>query len=125
HSLREGADLVLGPIAQPDRLQHRLDLVRPGGAWQGRELAVQREHLPRGQPGLVAKQLGQVPDAPSGAEVAHPLAQQPALAGRRLEEAEQVLDRGCLAGAVRTEEREEFPASPVYDMYSIDAICIG
>src|SRR2546421_73388 len=84
-------DPITAALRQPDGLQGAGDLLLPGRPRQGRELAVQRENLARGQPALVSKELGQVADAPPDAEVADGLTQQPALASTRLEQAQQQL----------------------------------
>ena len=56
-----------------------VDLVLPARARQRRELAVQGQHLARGEPALVAEQLGQVADPPPRPQVADGLAEQPRL----------------------------------------------
>src|SRR6266851_2773579 len=65
------------------------------------------EHLARGEPALVAKQLGQVADLAARLQVPDRPAQQRALAGGGFEKAEQQLDRGRLARAVGSEKPED------------------
>ena len=71
HALREAASAVAGAVGEPGEPEDALDL-RPDGPWHGSpaELRVQRQHLVRGQPGLVAEQLGQVADPPPRLAVA-------------------------------------------------------
>ena len=71
------------------------------------EPGVELEDLAGAEPGLVAEQLGQVADPPPRRAVAERRAEDRAAAAGRAGEAEQQLDRGRLAGAVRPEEAED------------------
>ena len=110
HALGEGAHAVAGAFAEAHRLQYRADLILPARARQRRELAVEGEDLGRGEPGLVAEQLRQVADPAPRAQVAKAPAQQPPLSRCRLEQAEQQLHRGRLAGPVGAEKAEHLAA---------------
>src|SRR5207237_62970 len=110
HAFREGADPVAAPLGQACDAQHALDLLRPAGPRLPGQLEMESQDLPGTQPALVPKKLGQVAEAPAGAHVAQGLAEHPALAAARAEQAEQELDRGGLAGTVRPEEAENLPA---------------
>ena len=57
HPLGEAAGPVAVPSGQTDQRQHPVHLGATAGGRQAREARVQVQHLPGGQPGLVAKQL--------------------------------------------------------------------
>src|SRR5436190_79237 len=72
-----------------------------------RELAVEQQHLTRGEPRLIAEELGQVTDAAARGALADGLAEDLGAAGRRAREPEEQFHGGRLAGAVRPEETED------------------
>src|SRR5205807_7771665 len=57
HSLGERADSARAAIGEPHRRENAIDLRRPTRSRDARELAVEREHLTRGQPRLVTEEL--------------------------------------------------------------------
>src|SRR5215469_13414640 len=110
HALGERADPVVTPPGQadgPQRVVHRAGPARPG---QPPQTAVQDQHLACGQPALEAEQLRQVADPLAGLQVPGGRAQDHGLAAGRPDQAEQQLDRGGLARAVRAEEAEDLAA---------------
>ena len=111
HALRELADEVARPVGEADHPEAPRRR-RPGGAPRGMpiELGVERQHLARLEPRLVAEQLRQVADLAAGREVAHRGAEHLGGARRRAGQPEQQLDGRRLAGAVRTEEAEDLAA---------------
>ena len=72
---------------------------------------MQGEQLGRRQPRLVAEQLGQVADAGPGRGVGGRAAEQQHLPGVGVDEAEQHLDDGGLAGAVGPEQADDLAAA--------------
>src|SRR5260370_27630334 len=81
------------------------------------------EHLARGQPALVAKQLRQVTDLAARLQVPDRPAQQRALAGGGFEQAEQQLDRGRLAGAVGSRNPKTSPRGTVIESPARATVC--
>ncbi len=71
---------------------------------------MQREHLRRPEPALVAEELGQIPDAGSCLAIAGAVSEHPRVTTRRPGEPEQELDGGRLPTAVGTEEPEHLAA---------------
>ncbi len=106
HALREAAGPVVGAVGEADEGEDPLDLRAPVLPRQPGELRVEGQHLARGQPGLVAEQLGQIAHAASRLAVADRAAEDLARPCRRPREPEEELDRRGLAGAVGTEEAE-------------------
>ena len=106
HPLGEAAGPVAGAVGEPGEPEDAVDLGLAALGGQPAELRVQRQHLVRGQPGLVAEQLGQVADPPPRLAVADGPAEHLAGPGGRTREPEQELDGRRLAGAVGAEEAE-------------------
>src|SRR5712691_12938509 len=100
HSLRERADAARSAVGEPDDRERVLDLALPRGPVEPRELAVQREHLARGEPRLITEQLGQVADAAECVAIADRRTEDLSVTRRRRREAEQQLHRRRLARAV-------------------------
>jgi hypothetical protein len=111
HALGESTHPVAGPLAQPDPLEGLLDGVVPGGLRDAPESCVEPEDLAPVEPGLIPEELGQVADAGTGGSVPERGAQDGAGTESRSDEAEEELDGGGLAGAVRAEQTEELASA--------------
>ena len=72
---------------------------------------MQTEYFPCFHPPLVAEQLRQIAKPPPRCEVTNMSAEYPTLARRGLRQPDQQLDRGRLAGAVRSEKSEDLGAT--------------
>src|SRR5437870_13874124 len=66
HSLRVRPDAARAAIRESDGREGTVDLRRPFRGVYPWELAVQPQHLARGEPRLITEELGQVADAAEG-----------------------------------------------------------
>src|SRR5438477_1777775 len=107
HALGEGADAARAAIGEPDRRQDAVDLRRPLRARDRRELAVEGQHLARGQPRLITKELRQVADAAQRGLRSEGSPGKRSAATRRPRETEKYFYGGRLSRAVRSEEDED------------------
>ena len=111
HTLRIGFHPVVRPLGQTHEFERFVDLRLPGRARHVSQLAMQREHLVRRHPALVAKEFREIPDSLPRGQIAQRRSQDEPLARRRTRESEQQLDRRRLARPIRPEEAEDFAAS--------------
>ena len=99
-------------------MSHKSDEVEEGGnavAELGRvesaESAMKREEFGGGQPIVKAEVFGEEADLTTNLDTRKGLIEDLGVATAGFDEAEQHLDRGAFAGAVRAEEAEDFAAA--------------
>ena len=93
--------------ARPTVSSAAIDLRRRAGSRQAGQVGVEAQDLAGAQPGLVAEELGQVADPATRLAVADRRPEDPAAARCGCGQAQEQLDRGRLASAVRAEEPED------------------
>ena len=106
HPLREGADPVVASLQQIDCLEGAALFLAPRCFGQREEPAVQAEHLPGGQQGLEAEQLGEISDPTPRLAVPEWGAEHERFASGGPRESQQEFHNRRLPCAVGTEKAE-------------------
>ncbi len=109
HALRVGAHAPVGRAGEADPGDHLIDARLERGLRHAADAGVKTHQLATAQVAVKVGRLRQVADIAPRLDLAARHAKDAHVADRGLEQAEDDLDRGALAGAVRTEQAENLP----------------
>ena len=108
HALGVGLDGALAGVFQLDQLEQLVNAAVRLGARDAEDARVEAEQFLGGEELVVVGQLGQVADALAGDGLAHVHAEQEGGAAGGVDEAQQHVHGGGLAGAVGAEKAKDF-----------------
>jgi hypothetical protein len=130
HSAREGSDQAIGGVAQIHELQSLVDAARSLRGGQVVQPGRRHQVLARGESAVRGEQLWHVADRPphQPCVAADVVARDGGFAARRRQERDEHLDGRRLAGAVRSEQPEDFAglnveAQRVDCRHTVEAAC--
>jgi hypothetical protein len=111
HAFRKAAEAAVAMRGEADEIEISGNTVAELGRSDSAEAAMKREEFGGGQPVVETKLLRKETDLAANFDARKGVIQDLGVTATRLDEAEQHLDGGAFAGAIRAEEPEDFAAA--------------